>query len=240
VARDNAGNSTASAAVVVTVRNQVSGIQFVADLGTANAANTGQSVQLTLGSPVAQGHTVIVAAGINSWGILVNSITDTRGNTYTVDATVNHTGTSLNSYLGSGYVATALQPGDKITVTFSTSLYSTRLISAADFSGIASTNRLDTSAGVFGSSAAPSTPTITTTQPGDLLVAGFGSANSTTFTPAFPFSALTPTTTALGTVARSIYSAWWIAPGSGSYKATGTLTAAVQWTAALAAYKPAG
>jgi len=237
VARDNAGNITTSAAVSVTVFNQAAGIQFVADLGTANAANTGQTVQLTLPGPVAQGHTVIVFAGINSWGILINSITDTRGNLYSVDATVNHTGTSLNSYIGSGYVSTALQAGDKITVTFSTSLYSTRMVSAADFSGIASTNRVDTSAGALGSSNAPSSPTITTTQPGDLLAAGFGSANSAIFTPAFPFTGLTPTGAALGSVTRSIYSSWWLAPNSGSYKASGTLSAAAQWTAALVAYK---
>jgi hypothetical protein len=240
VARDNAGNIATSTAVVVTVFNRVSGIQFVRDLGVASAANTGQTVQLTLASAVAQGHTVIVAAGITSWGILVNSITDSRGNTYTVDATVNHTSTSLNSYLGSGYIATALQAGDKITVTFSTSLYSARLISAADFSGIASSNRLDTSSSVFGSSNSPSTATITTTQPGDLLIAGFGAATNTTFTPAFPFTALTPNNAALGSVARSIYNAWWLAPNTGSYKATGTLTAATQWTAALAAYKAGG
>jgi hypothetical protein len=240
VARDNAGNTTTSAPVTVTVFNQAAGIQFVADLGTANAANTGQTVQLTLPGPVAKGHTVIVFAGINSWGILINSIADTRGNVYTVDATVNHTGTSLNSYIGSGYVATPLQTGDKITVTFSTSLYSTRLVSAADFSGIASTNRVDTSGTVFGSSNSPGTATIATTQPGELLAAGFGSANSATFTQGFPFTGLTPTGTALGSVARSIYSSWWIAPNSGSYKAGGTLSAAAQWTAALVAYKAGG
>ncbi|HMC68299.1 MAG TPA: Ig-like domain-containing protein, partial [Mycobacteriales bacterium] len=237
VARDNAGNTTTSAPVTVTVFNQAAGIQFVADLGTSNAANTGQTVQLTLPGPVAKGHTVIVFAGINSWGILISSITDTRGNVYTVDATVNHTGTSLNSYIGSGYVATPLQAGDKVTVTFSTSLYSTRLVSAADFSGIASTNRVDTSGTVFGSSNSPATPSVATTQPGDLLAAGFGSVNNATFTPSFPFTALSPTSAALGSVTRSIYSSWWIAPNSGSYKTGGTLSAAAQWTAALVAYK---
>jgi len=240
VARDAAGNVTTSAPVTVTVFNQSAGIQFVADLGTANAANTGQTVQLTLPGPVAKGHTVIVFAGINSWGILVNSITDTKGNVYTVDATVNHTGTSLNTYIGSGYVSTALQTGDKITVTFSASLYSTRMVSAADFTGIASTNRVDTGVGAIGSSAAPSTLTLTTGQPGELLAAGFGSANNAVFTPAFPFTALTPTGTLLGTVARNIYSSWWIAPNIGTYKASGTLSAAAQWTAALVAYRPAG
>jgi hypothetical protein len=111
------------------------------------------------------------------------------------------------------------------------------MLSAADFSGIASANRLDIGAGAIGSSASPATPTITTTQPGELLVAGFGAANAGTFTPAFPFTPLTPTTTTLGSVARSIYSAWWIAPNSGTYKSSGTLSAAVQWTAALAAYR---
>jgi len=178
-----------------------------------------------------------VFAGINSWGILVNSITDTRGNAYTVDATVNHTGTSLNSYIGSGYVSTALQAGDKITVTFSTSLYSTRMVSAADFSGIASTNRVDTGIGTIGSSASPATASLTTTQPGELLAAGFGAANNAVFTPTFPFTALTPTGTALGSVARNIYSSWWIAPNAGSYKTGGTLSAAAQWTTALVAYK---
>jgi fibronectin type 3 domain-containing protein len=238
VARDNAGNTTTSVAVAVTVFNAGAGIQFVKDLGAANAANTGQTVQLTLASAVAQGHTAIVFAAISSTGIQINSITDTRGNTYTIDATANHTGTSLNSFIGSGYIGTALQAGDKITVTFSASLFTTRMISAADFAGIASINRVDLATTSIGSSATPNTLNITTALPGELLTAGFGFTNATTLTPTFPFSALTPTSATLGTVTRSSYPAWWTAPNPGTYKATGTLTAAAQWTAALVAYKP--
>jgi hypothetical protein len=65
-------------------------------------------------------------------------------------------------------------------------------------------------------------------------------ASNSIFTPAFPFTGLTPTGTLLGTVVRNIYSSWWIAPNPGTYKASGVLSAAAQWTAALVAYRPAG
>jgi len=110
--------------------------------------------------------------------------------------------------------------------TFSTNLYSTRLVSAADFSASRRPTASTRAALVFGSFEQPGTASITTTQPGDLLAAGYGAANTPTFTPAFPFTALSPTSAALGSVTRSIYSNWWIAPNGGSYKTGGTLSAA--------------
>jgi hypothetical protein len=238
VARDTAGNTTTSTPVTVTVTNTATGIQLVKDLGAANAANTGQTVQLTLANPVAQGHTAIVFAAISSSGIQITSITDTRGNTYTIDATVNHTGTSLNSYIGSGYITTPLQTGDKITVTFSANLFTTRMISAADFSGIAQTGRVDLATTNLGSSTTPSTLALTTTTPGELLTAGFATTSAATLTPTFPFTTLTPQSATLGTVTRSSYPTWATAPTPATYKATATLTTPAQWTAALVAYKP--
>src|SRR5262249_27102126 len=175
IARDTSGNVTTSAPVSITVSNGLK-IAFVQDLGVASAGNTGNSVALTVGSRgVAQGDTVVLWAGMSSKSIAISSVADSRGNRYTVDATVNHAVSSLNSYVASGYVATALLPGDTITVTFSVSLYSARLVAGAVFRGIAQTARVDQGATASGSGTAPATATTpATSQADELVVQGIG------------------------------------------------------------------
>jgi hypothetical protein len=112
------------------------------------------------------------------------------------------------------------------------------MISAADFSGIAQTGRVDLATTNLGSSTTPSTLPLATTSPGELLAAGFATASAATLTPTFPFTTLTPQSATLGTVTRSSYPTWATAPTPATYKATATLTTPAQWTAALVAYKP--
>ena len=77
----------------MTVRGEAAPDHLVRQLGQNGVGNTGNTAVLTLANDVELGDTVIVFAGISSRGLLLTSIADSRGNTYSVDATVNH-GTS--------------------------------------------------------------------------------------------------------------------------------------------------
>jgi hypothetical protein len=223
-------------------------IAFVQDLGTASAGNTGNSVALTVGSRgVAQGDTVVVWAGMSSKTIAVSSVTDSRGNTYTVDATVNHGVTSLNSYVASGYIATALLPGDTITVTFSVFLYSARLVAGAEFRGIAPTARVDQEATASGSGTTPGTATTPPTSQADELVVqgigtdtvvkGAGTDTTSVCIPPTGFTALGSATASPSGVTRTIHQAYRVINAAAPQRATATLSTAAFWTAAVVTYR---
>jgi hypothetical protein len=245
VARDATGN-TASTSEPVTVSNTQpppppppSRIAFVKQLGTSSQANTGGSVTLTVpGGGVAQGDTVIVWAGISGTGTNVSSITDSKGNGYTVDSTINNSSFSFNSFVGSGYATTALSPGDTITVTFSGSYYSLRLVAASEFSGIPATGRLDQRATATGNGTAPASgATATTSQAVELVVGGFGSSSLATFTPASGFTALPSVGATLSSVNLSLYQEYELVQVTGGYQASGTLSAGNPWNAAVVTYR---
>ena len=240
VARDTSGNTATSAPVPVTVSNGLK-IAFVQDLGSASAGNTGNSIALTIGGRgVAKGDTVVVWAGMSSKSITISSVTDSRGNPYTVDATVNHPVSSLNSFVASGHAATALLPGDTINVTFSASLYSARLIAAAEFRGVAPTAGADQRATATGSGATPATPlTPTASQADELVVQGIETDTTAVCTPATGFTALGSATASPSGVTRTIHQAYRIVNTAGPQRAAATLSSPGFWTAAVVTY-PAG
>jgi len=238
IARDASGNVATSAPVRITVSNGLK-IAFVQDLGTASAGNTGNSVALTVGSRgVTKGDTVVLWAGMSSTSITISSVTDSRGNTYTVDATVNHGVESLNSYVASGYVATALLPGDTITVTFSVSRYSARLVAGAEFSGIAPTARVDQGATASGSGTTVGTAsTPATSQADELVVQGIGTNTTAVCTPQPGFIALGSATASPSGVTRTIHQAYRIINAAAPQRATATLSTSSFWTAAVVTYR---
>ena len=241
VARDAAGNLSTSAPVTVTTVKPPP-ITLVRQLGQSGVGNTGNTTVLTLANNVELGDTIVVFAGISSKGIQLTSIADSRGNTYTIDATINHQTDSLNSFVGSAYVSTPLQAGDKITATFSANLFSARAITAADFKGIAAANRVDQVATQTGSSATPNTPfTANTGQNDELLVSGIGldGATTNTYTAANGFSALAPVNATVSGVARTLQQSYRIVNAVSQYRAQGTLAATAFWNNALVTYRAA-
>src|SRR5438105_12864905 len=123
---------------------------------------------------VAAGDTVIVvgAKGMDSQAIA--SVADARGNAYTIDRNFHGpAGTGLATTIASGYVTTALQAGDQITVTHDgTTGYTNRYAAAYDFAGLAAAPALDQQAsnGSYGSDLSSGT-TAATTQDIELVFA---------------------------------------------------------------------
>lgn len=103
---------------------------FVRTLDQQAPVGTGTIVTLTIpsgGVPI--GHTIILGAGSNH--VAVTSVTDSRGNTYTSNASVLPS-TATAASLWSAPITTALLAGDTITVTYSGTV-SGRSVVAAEY-----------------------------------------------------------------------------------------------------------
>lgn len=91
-------------------------------LGTATAEESQTSTAIPVGQAVPAGHTVLgaVAWSQDSASIpAITSVTDSRGNAYTVDAAAGAGNSTASCSIFRARVATALQSGDSITVTIS-------------------------------------------------------------------------------------------------------------------------
>jgi hypothetical protein len=118
---------------------------FVQDLG--NAGGTTAAQVITVGASTTAGDRVIIAGrAVQGGGI--TSVTDSRGNTYTVDKAA--TGTESASSVASANLATALQSGDTITVSFSAAIHNSA--AAIEASGISTTSPVDQTANGHNSS----------------------------------------------------------------------------------------
>ena len=117
----NENSKTAAApSRVVKVQNTTTapGIALRTQLGTANNINTTDRITLTITAAAPVGDTVIVAAGQGN--TTLTSVTDSRGNTYTIDrpTIANGSGATAGVAVASTRVTTALQTGDTITAIF--------------------------------------------------------------------------------------------------------------------------
>ncbi len=125
------------------------------------------SASVAVAYPAAQtaGNMNIVAVGWNDTTSTVNTVTDTRGNTYTL-AIGPTTGTGLRQSI---YYAKNIAAGtNTVTVTFSkaAAFVDVRVL---EYSGLDTTNPLDKTAGAVGSGTAASSGAATTTAANELI-----------------------------------------------------------------------
>ena len=171
---------------------------------------------------VVSGHRVIIAAAVGTYRGAVGC-TDTRGNAYTIDGRA----AANNLFVCSAYVATALQPGDTITVTYP-SYSGTSQATAYEFAGIAPVSPFN--GGAIGASTSTRVvsvnPALATTNANDVLFAAVGSNG--TFGGGYSFIGLTPNGP-LGAAFRVVTS-------TGSYSTIGTVGSGA-WRSVLVAYR---
>jgi hypothetical protein len=141
----------------------------VGQIGTvSNTSGVAQkSLSVLVNNTVPPGDTVIIGAGVQN-NVSVASVTDSRGNAYSVNATrqyTNATGGKSTTALISSHVTTGLQPGDTITVTMSAG--NTWGFVAEHWSGLSALDRTGTadSAGAQTSTVAVSTTAATNSAP---------------------------------------------------------------------------
>lgn len=135
-------------------------------------------IVLTVGAAGhAAGSLLVVAASARSAGV-VTGVTDSRSNTYTVDKTAGSGNNGVS--ICSSRLATGLQPGDTITVTYSVT-GQLMLAAVAEFAGISASpvDRNSSNIGTSSTSLSAGT-TATTTQTTELAVAAFVTAGVAT------------------------------------------------------------
>ena len=161
----------------------------------------------------------------------VFTVTDNRGNTYQKAGQYNETAdvTSLAIYYAENVA------GGANTVSVSDSLGGTLRFAIFEYSGVATTNSLDGFTAAQGTSAAPSSGPLTTTANGDLIVGLISASNPATFTAGsgFVIEERVPATSTKMAVEDRLQST------AGSISATATLSVAVKWGAAVAAFRAA-
>jgi cysteine-rich repeat protein len=219
-------------------------IAFVTNVGTNGNTTTGSTIAVTVAAGgVAVNNTVIVAFAMDPATGAV-TVADTRGNTYTSNADVsNGSGTNgVRTVVLSTRLTTALLAGDTITVTHPS--VAARAVSVNVFSGLAGASVLDRTATGTGTSTAPATPaTAATTQADELLIGAMGveTGSTETFTLGASYITGTNRSSSAGTAAANITidPEYRIVAATGTYTATGTLSASRAWAAAIATYRAA-
>jgi hypothetical protein len=218
-------------------------ISFVKEVGSANYNSYTFARSLSIKVPatgVAAGNTVIVTAGNSSSNVVVSSVTDSRGNVYSVDVTRSSNSTSTNTNIISSYISTPLQFGDTITVNFSGQA-SFLMALASEWSGIAQTGRLDQKAtNQGGSTALTSGTTAMTTQATELLIGSFGGSSNNNFSAGAGFTAFnTQFKDNLSSTFRDQWQEYQIVSTANTYKATATVSTSTIYAGAIATYKAA-
>lgn len=191
------------------------------------------------GTPVPVGHTVIVKV-VADYTAGAPTVTDERGNTYTRDRTGVDSGSTIRIAVLSAPVATALQAGDEITITWPTSVQRRAAI-ADEYSDVLVPTATDGANGRQGTSTAPSV-SVTTVNADDLLIAAVGLAGPSTdvYTEDPLWTGLTSRGTSAAspaTLDRTIHAAWRSVASAGAYTYAPTLGTSRLWVAAFVAYK---
>jgi hypothetical protein len=106
----------------------------------ANIADT--TTIFYMSNTVASGHRAVLLAG--NANIPVSSVTDARGNTWTVHATVGNDVNVIHSVsIASANMTTALQTGDAVTITWPSATYGTCGLAVWDLTGCATSGQPD-------------------------------------------------------------------------------------------------
>ena len=196
------------------------------------AVNAALTLTVPSGRGVVAGHTVIVATYTSRVTGAV-SCRDTAGNVYAVN--VNSVG-AQRLIICSAHVTKALPPGAKITTAYPA--FSGPTVSSANqFSAIAAGASLDKkSAGGADSSTVSSGPTVTTTRAAELVFGVEIHHGTPNFTPASGLTRIGGITYLAGSARMTVMPLYKVVPSTGSYRLSGTLSAAQQWRAAIVTY----
>lgn len=210
-------------------------MSFVKTVGTATRSSSGNSsVTITVASAgVAAGESIIVAVTASTFSGAVGC-SDTKGNSYSVDADVIGAG---RLFVCSAHNVTALTSSDTITATYP-GFSGVSTASANEFSGLAPAGAVDRTSTASGNSANPSSGTTgTTTQASELLFGAIAYNSTPTFAAGAGYTVQGQVTGGSGAGQKNLYPEYQIVSTTGSYAATGTLNPGQQWWAAIVTYK---
>jgi hypothetical protein len=199
------------------------------------ATESSSSTTLTATLPAAStaGNLLVLSASVYTGTTNhISSITDSAGNVW---QKVNAWSVAGHNSDGELWYAANAAPATSIVAHLGTA--GTMAIEVLEFSGIATSNPLDTSVGTSNTGTTASSGPLTPTTSGELLVGLMaGHANSQAMTITSTGFTLQPQQNSTGTIA-SIGTGYQVLPGNGTTSFDGTFSAAMYWAAGIVAFK---
>lgn len=213
-------------------------IAFVQSQTPATATGNATSTTLTADKACTAGNLLVVAL-VCQGNDVITSVTDSKGNTWTVGPTIangTNQGTSMAYTLQDGG---AIAIGDTIVAHHTTA--PGRVLTCDEFSGVDSTTPTTGSAGTAtGSSTAPAATMAGATTDADAMVYGIVGYNGTgTHTADGSFTESNEGLVNNAGVNRKLATEYQIVSATGTYGFTDSLSASGAWSAAVMAFKAA-
>ena len=214
-------------------------IALVSEIGSIsfNTATT-HAFTVPVGG-VAAGNVVILRLCTNSETITISSVTDTQGNTYTVNVSHASPGDNTAGFIVSGQITTPLVNGNTITVTPSATVALGG--EATEWSELATSAVFDKSAVAstgFGTSWS-SGATAMTAQADELCIGVYVITNDVRSTPEGTWTEQSDKNYVAPGPGRSMVTQYKIVSATGTYAAQGTLASNSDGAALIATYKAA-
>ena len=196
----------------------------------ANSANQSISATAAVGVPAGDTITVSVATGTFTGAV---GCTDAKGNAYTVVADKNTGNGRL--FVCSSTLASGLAAGDVVTATYPR-FSGLGVVSVNAIPVAASTGTVDRTSTNSGNNPNPSAGNVTTQHPAELIFGVIAHNSVPTFTPGPGLTIVGAVTGGTGSGTRTVTPEYMLVTTAGTYTATGTLSSAQQWRAAVITY----
>jgi hypothetical protein len=228
-ATDIAGNSATPVSATYSV------IAPIVNLATTGKnSNPNNSIMATVGSAGASvGDTVNVAVAVGTFSGAVGC-TDSEGNIYTV-VLDNNTGNG-RLFVCSSLLTHALGAGDTVTAKYP-GFSGVSAITVNSISSLVSLGSVDASAITSGNSSGPNSGPVSTSKAADVLFGVIANNSTPTFTAGGGYTAVGQVAAGSGSGKVTISPEYDLVSQTGSYSATGTLSAGQFWRAGIIAYK---
>jgi chitodextrinase len=183
-AYDFASNTSGPSASVNATTNNTAppATPALVQLNSATPQTPQSSVSLPYSQLQSSRDTNIAVIGFTN-AATITSVTDTKGNAYSLAAPLTHNGSVYQAVYYAKNVASAAAGANTVTVAFSTAVQYTD-VRIAEYSGLDATNPVDGTSSATGSATTADSGTVTTTKPVELLFAAGTTTGS--FTDAGP------------------------------------------------------
>lgn len=210
-------------------------VAFVKRICSATDTASTNPKPLTVSGNTTAGNTVILVAK-GSGGIRVNSVSDSRGNTWQVDEVSTNT-TNARVSVASAVLTTALLTGDTVTVTYSAG--NSAGMAVYEYSGLATVSYVDGTPTQGNATTGTSlSVSITTANANDLVFTAVACGTSETVTGPTGFTVRDSGQT--GNASGCVQAAEDVVAATGTYAANWSWTTTTANAVAVVAYKAAG
>jgi hypothetical protein len=206
---------------------------FIQVVGTASGDSVSSRAITVPAGGIPAGRTLVAVGGGTAE---FDRIVDSKGNVYVKAGLQNNGGTRANIMFG--YVDTALDAGDTITIHFGASA-TTAIARVLEFSGLSRKQPLDRTKGANGSATTISTGAFAaaTMEANELLVMCYSQNGTTTFTAGTDWTEAGDQASQGTTFARTSGAQYRFVTSSSAYTGSGTTSATGNWGALMAAFR---